>query len=253
MQTGTICDGSTVGFIATPTKCGTTTPAYQWYNGSNVISGATNSYYSYKPTVGNTDSINVMVSGANNACQTASTASSTSITPVITAKVTPVVSITANPGNTVSSGTTVPFTATATNAGTGATYQWFKGGTAISGATGLSYSYTPTNKDAISFKVTGISNACQTANNATSNTITMNVITSKARVVSENYVRAESTVVGIQANLYPNPSHGSATLKLQGVSANTIVTVRGIYGNISLAKSSRLFVDVRAKRIHNCR
>ena len=239
-QTGGACSIKTVTFNATPVKFGSS-PQYQWFNGTTALTAATTqSYYSYKPAVGNTDAISVVVTGANNACQTASTAQSASITPVITAPSTPsipTVSIVANPGSSVTTGTTVAFTVGSLTGVATPTYQWYKGSTAISGATTSSYSYVPANKDVISLKISGPDSTCQVAKAASSNSITI-AVTAPVATISENRVASEST--GIQASLYPNPSHGSATLKLQGVTSNVTITVRGIYGNtVATLKASK--------------
>ena len=236
-QTGTLCSGKTVTFNATPSKFGTA-PAYQWFNGSTAVTTAsTKSYYTYAPTVGNTDKISVVVTGANNTCQTASSAQSNSITPVISAPATSAVSIVANPSSSAITGTTVAFTIGSLTGIATPKYQWYKGSTAVSGATSNAYSYVPANKDVISLKISGLDSTCQVASAATSNSITMKVGATLA-TISENRVASEST--GLQANLYPNPSHGSASLKLAGVTNNVTITVRGIYGNtVATLKASK--------------
>ena len=236
-QSGTICSGKTVTFNATPSKFGSA-PQYQWFNGSTAVTAVTTqSYYTYKPALGNGDKISVVVTGAINTCQTASSAQSNSITPVISVPAMPTVSIVANPGSTVTTGKTVAFTIGSLTGVATPKYQWYKGSTAIAGATTTAYSYVPANKDVISLKISGPDSTCQVASSASSNGITFTV-TALTAVVSENRVTSENT--SIQASLYPNPSHGSATVKLQGVSSSVTITVRGIYGNtIATLKASK--------------
>jgi len=85
------------------------------------------------------------------------------------------VSIAANPGNTICTGTSVTFTATPTNGGN-PTYQWYNGSNPISGATTDTYtSSTLANGDAISVQMTSDITGCVVNNPATSNVINMTV------------------------------------------------------------------------------
>src|SRR5206468_1759326 len=59
------------------------------------------------------------------------TASSNTITMTVNPLLTPTVSITANPGSTICSGTSVTFTAIPLNGGTTPAYQWKKNGTNV--------------------------------------------------------------------------------------------------------------------------
>ena len=82
------CSGASVTFTATPTNGGST-PTYQWYEGSNPISGATNSTYT-SSTLSN-GSIITCVMTSNLACASQSNATSNSI--VMTVNPLPTVSI----------------------------------------------------------------------------------------------------------------------------------------------------------------
>ena len=84
----------------------------------------------------------------------------------------PTVSISAS-NNNVCQGTSVTFTATAVDAGTTPTYQWYVNGNAVTGATNDQYLTSAlANSDVVSVMVTS---SCISAPNATSNTITMTV------------------------------------------------------------------------------
>ncbi|TPG36268.1 T9SS sorting signal type C domain-containing protein [Flavobacterium pectinovorum] len=84
------------------------------------------------------------------------------------------VSIAASPSGAICAGTSVTFTATATNGGTTPTYQWFNGLTQV--GTGSTYSSsTLANNDAIKVVMTSNASPCLTGSPATSNTITMTV------------------------------------------------------------------------------
>ncbi len=140
---GPVCAGTTVTFTAAPVNGGSA-PAYTWYkNGAVVGSSAT---YSYVPV--NNDTIQVkMVSSAS--CVTTSTVFSTLTIMVVNPVVTPSISVTVAPGDTVCGGTTLSFTSTIVNGGASPAYQWQSNGTDIAGATSTTYTYTPSASDTI--------------------------------------------------------------------------------------------------------
>lgn len=84
------------------------------------------------------------------------------------------VSITANPGTNVNTGTSVTYTATPVNGGTPA-YQWYVN-SAPAGSNQGTYTYVPANGDQVYVVMTS-SLECVTGNPATSNTLTMTVTT----------------------------------------------------------------------------
>jgi len=108
--------------------------SYQWYKGTTAISGATGSSYTILGTAANEGSYKVKV--------TNSAGSVTSAAATLTVVGPP--TITSQPSNlTVGVGSTATFTVTATGTGT-LTYQWYKNGAAISGATSTSYTTSAT-------------------------------------------------------------------------------------------------------------
>lgn len=82
----------------------------------------------------------------------------------------PTVTATATPNDTVCTGTAVTLTAAVTGADSTVSYKWYVNGTAVTGATNATYSYTPTNGDTISCKVQALVD-CNGAFSITSNTI----------------------------------------------------------------------------------
>ncbi|MCX6307044.1 MAG: T9SS type A sorting domain-containing protein, partial [Bacteroidetes bacterium] len=179
-----VCAGTSVTFTATPTNGGTA-PTYQWKANGVIVSGATNSTFSFIPL--NNDAV-LCVLTSNATCPTGSPATSNTVTMVVNPLLPVSVSVGAS-ANPVCAGTSVTFTATPTNGGTTPTYQWKVNGTIVSGATTSTYSYIPVNTDAVVCLLT--SNAtCPTGSPATSNTVTMTV----------NPLLPVSVAVGASAN-----------------------------------------------------
>jgi len=162
-----ICQNTSVTFTATPTNGGTT-PSYQWkVNGGNV--GSNSATYSYSPANGD---VVTCVLTSNASCTSGNPATSNSITMTVNPALPVSVSISAS-GNNVCTGTSVNFTATATNGGKSPAYQWIINGTAV-GLNSSTYGYIPANGDVVTCVLT--SNAsCTSGNPATSNSISMTV------------------------------------------------------------------------------
>jgi hypothetical protein len=97
---------------------------------------------------------------------------SSNVNLVVNPVLAPALSVTAS-SNPVFSGTTVTFTASPTNGGTTPTYQWSVGGVPVSGATGSTYTFIPTNGQVVSCTMTS-SLPCATPSTATSS-VTMTV------------------------------------------------------------------------------
>lgn len=120
--TQTICAGSTVVMQAN-TGTGLN---YQWYNGSNPITGATSSSY----TASAAGSYHVVVTNASG-CSATSSNTTINVNTVPTAITTPSGAV------TICTGATQLISA---NTGTGYTYQWLLNNAPISGATSSTYS-----------------------------------------------------------------------------------------------------------------
>ncbi|MCX6278206.1 MAG: hypothetical protein NT004_08925, partial [Bacteroidetes bacterium] len=160
-----VCAGETVTFTATPVNGGTS-PAYQWkVNGTNA--GTSAPVFSHIPLNG--DQIICLVTSSMT-CTTNNPGASNTITmivnPVLPVSVT--ISSTANP---VCSGTSVTFTAFATNGGTIPGYQWKVNGT-NEGTNNPVFSFSPVNGDVVTCSLSS-SETCASGNPAPSNPITM--------------------------------------------------------------------------------
>ncbi len=125
----TVTSGQTATFSVTASGTGPLT--YQWYDNGAPVSGATSSSYTTPPTTGsNSGSIYTV---------TVTNAGGTVTSPPATLTVNTPPVITTPPANqTVNAGQTASFSVVASGTAP-LTYQWFKNGTAIGGATSSSY------------------------------------------------------------------------------------------------------------------
>lgn len=152
--TNPTCLGVPITFSATSTDGGLV-PVYQWQlNGVNAIIGT-----SYTPSaLANSDVVTcVLTSNAN--CISTNTATSTGTTISIIPSPTPGISVALTSGTNPSCfGSSATFTATATNAGTTPTYQWYLNGNAITGAQSITYT-PPTLTDGSEYSCEVVSSA----------------------------------------------------------------------------------------------
>lgn len=165
-STTSICSGTPATFTATPVNGGVS-PSYQWkLNGVNV--GTNSSTYS-SSGLANGDQVSVVMTSSI-ACATPNPSTSNTITMSVTQTALPSVTIVSlpvlpKPGNTVL------FTATSLFGGLSPSYQWFKNGTAISGATSATFTaYNVLQADFYSVKLTS-NYLCATVPAAMSNFI----------------------------------------------------------------------------------
>jgi len=179
----TVCDGTNVTFTATPTNGGDM-PAYQWQiNGSNV--GSNSSTYSSSALVNN-DAVRVILTSSE-MCLTKTMDTSNVINMTVEPNLTPDITITVSPDDTVCAGTNVVFLANATNGGTSPTYQWKINGSNVginsSGYTSNSF----VTGDVITCVLTS-NHTCVTKTMDTSNAVTMTVnpLTTPGVTISAN-------------------------------------------------------------------
>ncbi len=157
----TFCNGGSVTLSETS---GTGT-FYQWYSGSSLVTGATNSSYTVSPTTTTTYSVSVT--------SAAGCTGSAAVTVTVLSNPTPVIT----PGGPTSfcAGGSVALTETS---GTGTFYQWYSGASAIVGATTNTYIASPPSTTTYSVVVT-------TAGGCTgSASITVTVLATPAPVIT---------------------------------------------------------------------
>jgi hypothetical protein len=184
------CQGGSVTLQAT-TGSGYT---YQWYNNGTAIQNATQSSYQA------TTSGNYTVMVTNGACNTTSAAT------VVTVNSNPTAVITPSGNTTFCQGGSVSLQA---NTGTGYTYEWYKNGVFISGASQSSYIATTSGN----YTVKVIDGSC----NATSSAVTVTVNTNPT--VSLASIGAFTNYYATPVTLSGSPTGG--TFSGAGVSGNT--------------------------------
>ncbi len=133
----TVTVGQTATFTVTATGSGTLT--YQWFNNGTAIAGATTNTYT-TPATKSTDSGSVFTVAVTNAAGTVTSSPATLTVAASSTTVNPNAPlIVTQPANqTVQAGQTATFSVTASGSAP-FTYQWYKGGVAIPGATSSSY------------------------------------------------------------------------------------------------------------------
>ena len=163
--TATVNPVPVVALGADINQCGTATvtldagnagATYQWSLNGTAISGATSQ--TYVPTTSGTYSVTVT---------NANSCSASDDIDVTFGTIPAVPTVTASGSTAICSGSSVTLTAASTT--TGATYQWFNNGTAITGATSATY----TANAAGSYTVTALSGTCTSAASAAT-TVTVN-------------------------------------------------------------------------------
>ena len=172
--TNPTCNNTNVTFTATPTNGGST-PAYQWK--INGVNAGTNSATFTTSAITNGQAVTcVMTSSLSNA--TGNPATSNGITMTIHTAVVP----------------TITQQGAVLTSSQASTYQWIDGGSAMSGATSQSYTYTQAGSYTVQ---TTDANGCRA--------------TSAATVV---YPLGISTIAADAMNIYPNPTTGAIQLNV---------------------------------------
>jgi|GEM_PF-493599 len=205
--TSTICAGTSVTFIASPTNGGAT-PSYQWK--VNGVNAGTNSATFTTSGLTNGQVVSCIMT-SNASCLTQPSATSNSITMTVNPIVVPsnIIALTSGT-NPTCAGSAVTFTATATNGGTTPSYQWQINGVNAGTNSSTFTSSTLTQGQIVSCILT--SNAvCASPATATSNGITMTV----------NPVVIPSVSIALTAGTNPMCAGTSATFTATPVNGGT--------------------------------
>ena len=176
----TICTGTPVNFLATPTNGGTS-PTYQWKLNGNIIPGATGPTYQ-SSTLANGDHVTVIMTSSL-ACANPQTATITGFTMTVTPTLPP--SVYVESPTTICAGAMATFFASPGNGGTTPSYQWKVNGNNV-GSNSDTYSTSSLSNGDIVTVVMTSSLGCASPQSATSAPITMTVLPSSPGIVNIN-------------------------------------------------------------------
>jgi len=217
-----LCRDVAVTFFSNVTAGGSS-PSYRWWKNGAPIAGATGANYTDN-ALNNRDTVRVVLT-SNAQCRLADTVSSNRMGVSVSPYVTPVVTISANPGTSVAAGQTVIFTAFVSNGGPNPEVRWKRNGQTVAGTSGLSWT-TSTLRDGDVIGAELVSGArCATPFLVTSTgVLRMSVSTGVGSVTAGK--------TG-EVSLYPNPTTGRFTVRVKGGS--------NAAGNVS---SKRMVIEV---------
>ena len=192
----TVCQGTVVTVTPVPTYGGNS-PAYTWLK-NGVISG-TGGGFVFAPD--NNDQV-YCIMASDYLCQLSNPDTSAVMVMTTDTPLTPVVTISANPGTMISRGQSVTLTATVVNGGTAPTYQWVKNSIPVTGATNASYT-----SDSFSYP-TDDSIACLVTSNAICPATGFKWV-----YIQVAQVGVRNVTAGESISIVPNPNKGDFTIK----------------------------------------
>ena len=237
-MTGGICAGTPVIFGATPTNGGT--PAYQWFTNNVADGGGTFRTYT-NSVLANNDRVYVVMTSTD-PCASPATANSITNTISVTSVTTPTVGITASPGVTVCSNSSVTFAAWPTNGGATPTYQWRTNGVIASGATSSTYSYTASGVAPGSYPVSVVltpSGELCSSPAAATNSVTLTVNANVAPSVSIAASPGLTNCAGTEVVFTATPVNGGVAPSYQWKTNNVNVGVNSTtYTNSALVNAT---------------
>ncbi|MEC4049480.1 T9SS sorting signal type C domain-containing protein [Flavobacterium sp. SUN046] len=212
----TICEGTNVTFTAHPVNGGTA-PSYEWFlNGENVGTDSA-TFATSTLTVG--DVVSVTMTSNLTPCLTGSPASSGDFEITVIPNVTASVSVASDAAsNTSCVGSTVTFTATPTNGGSTPVYQWKLNGTNVGDDSAEYFNSTLITGDVVSVVMTSNAGACTLGSPATSNSVTMTVLSYTSTSVSMASDATDDTIcTGGMVTFTATPTNGGSAPQYQWV------------------------------------
>ncbi|MBY0427344.1 MAG: hypothetical protein K2Q22_17040, partial [Cytophagales bacterium] len=216
----TVCQGSSVNFIATASGTGSA-PVYAWYVNS-VKQPSTSSTFSYVPSQGDVVRATMTPGGSGTTCVLGGTASSAGVSLSVLGLQTASVAVQAS-ATTLCAGNLASFTATSLNSGTSPFYTWHVNGAIQS--SGNTFSYNPATGDQVVARllVGGALPACLTTSTAVSSPVEITV----------NALNTPS--ISIAASATSLCSGTGVVLTATGVNAGTLPSISWIKNNSVVA------------------
>ncbi len=203
----TLCQGTPVTITATPSFPGTL-PTYQWKKNGVAVAAFGPTYTTNSLMKG--DTVNVTMT-SNAACASNTAATSNTLAPNITPSVMPGVSINTVPPINICKGVPVTFTTASNGTGPTPSYQWFKNGSMIPGATNTTYTdATLNNADTLTIQMT-TSALCAITPLATSNKVGIRVDDPITPTVAISASPSEYILTGQPVTFTATTSTGGAT------------------------------------------
>jgi hypothetical protein len=186
----------------TSTVCGgTSSYSYQWYLNGTKVSGATNAKWTFSPSSAGSYTVCVKVTDVVGVTATSNTA---------TVTVKAALSVTISPTSVkMDVGQSVTFTSSISGGTSPYYYQWYLNGVAQSGATGASWTFTPSSTGSYTVYVKVTDGACM---QATSNTATVTVNAALSVTISPTSVKMD---VGQSQTFTSSVSGGTSSYSYQ--------------------------------------
>jgi hypothetical protein len=176
------CPGASITFTATPANGGTA-PTYQWYVGSTLQTGVTGATFTTTSLACNSTVYAVL--NSNSPCVTTNGVSSNTITYTCGTQNISVSAAIISGTNPMCVGRNITFSATPIFGGSAPAYQWYINNTAVTGATGNSFTTnTLANGDSVRVQLTS-NYSCATTPTAMSPAIYMVVVPNQTPTVTK--------------------------------------------------------------------
>ena len=216
----TICAGTSVTFTATASNVGDGTVTYNFKIGGTSVQNSTSNTFT-STTIANNNMVmcSISITGGT-ACLTGTTATSNVINMLVnTVGATPSVNLASSASGTICTGTSVTFTATASNVDDGTvTYNFKIGGISVQNNTSNTFTSTTLangNMVTCSISITG-GTACLTGTTATSNVVNMSVNPTTA-APSVNIAASPSSTIdaGTSVTFTATPTNEGTALSYQ--------------------------------------
>jgi hypothetical protein len=246
-QSTSVVAGSSASFSVTAT--GSAPLSYQWQKGGTAISGATSSTYTIA-SAQTTDAGSYTVVVTNGSGSVTSTAATLTVSASAVAP-----SITTQPqSSTVTVGSAATFTVAASGTAP-LTYQWRKGGTAISGATSATYSIASAQAaDAGSYTVV-VTNGAGSVTSAAA-TLTVNpapvapVITTQP--TSHSVASGHDVSFSVVATGYPTPTYAWSVSANSGTSWTAVSSGTNYSGATTATLTVKSATTAQSGYLYRC-